>query len=106
MKPNRRRSGLMLLNALLVFAIFGCGNNPGKWTESQIISELKSGIPATEVVLKKESDGVYSGTAKSADNKEFQLTVKQDTASGTLEWNAESADGDVLSGNFKKVNAY
>lgn len=100
-----RRLALLLISGSVVSMLPGCGSNPGSWTIEQIETELKAKIPATEVKLTGDK-GTYSGTAKGANKKDYKIQVTQDAGAGTLNWKAESPDGDELTGNFSQVSKF
>jgi hypothetical protein len=48
--------------------------------------------------------GKYSGTAKGTDKKDYKVQVTQDAGQGTLNWKADSVEGDEITGNFSQGN--
>lgn len=100
-----RRGCLRALAMTTLTLAAGCGSNPGAWSLEQIETELKTKIPASEVKLTGEK-GSYSGSAKGTNKKDYKVQVTQDASAGTLNWKAESPDGDELSGNFSQVSKF
>lgn len=94
--------------SILAVLALGCGANPGAWSIDQIQNELKAKIPAENVTLTLKSVGQYEGTAvgKADGKKTYKLTVKQDASNGTLNWTAETPDGDTVTGSFSEVNKF
>lgn len=96
-----RRNLFQFLMLTTLLSAAGCGSNPGAWTVEEIQDQLKAKIPATEVKLTGEK-GKYTGTAKGTDKKDYKVQVTQDAGQGTLNWKAESPEGDEITGNFSQ----
>jgi hypothetical protein len=94
--------------SILAVLATGCGANPGAWSIDMIQNELKAKIPAENVTLTLKSVGQYEGTAtgKTDGKKTYQLIVKQDASNGTLNWSAESPDGETVTGSFTEVSKF
>ena len=98
-----RRNLLQLLSFATILSATGCGSNPGAWSVEEIETQLKAKIPAAEVKLSGEK-GKYTGTAKGTDKTEYKVQVTQDANQGTLNWKAESPQGDEITGSFSQGN--
>jgi hypothetical protein len=87
----------------------GCGNtsHPGNWPQSEIEAYmLKTENPRmSEVSIKPDPEGGFSGTGKSADGETFQLTIKQDADLKRLSWSAKGDRGTKIEdGRYEYVN--
>lgn len=86
----------------LMFHLGGCSSrNPGTWTKEQIEARLKEELKLTEVSLKQNEDGSYSGSGQAADGKKYSLNVKQDEQDWKLEYEATDESGKLRGGFIK-----
>lgn len=94
------------LAVMFVFALVGCGDNPGKWPKEKAAEYVKQslieqGMEMNDVTLAEKPGGGFEGTGKVADGETLTLTVTQDADDHRLNWEAQGDRGSILDGSYR-----
>ncbi len=95
-----------VLVALLVLAVAGCGDNPGKWPKEKVAEHVKESLigqkmDMSDVTLTEKVGGGFEGTGTVAGGETLSLTITQDADNHRLIWEAKGDRGSFLDGSYQ-----
>jgi hypothetical protein len=94
-----RLRGLSLVIAISIACLSGCKDNPGKWAPDKVTTKVAESLEVTDLTLNSTANGL-EGTGKRSDGETITVVVKQDSAGGTIAWDAKGDRGFVETGSY------